>query len=160
VLAFHACHFVISAIRKELFVKRIRWAPLFVACSLSTAVGAAMPAGPDPAPDPMNAAETAALRLMVRRDLLQTALEECGKRFPAGTGRYRDALQRWQAGRTEELNRGAMLFLQGRGDPKAYIAEEMAAIKAWAMRDLGMPMKALPEEAECDRFAAGLPALR
>ena len=129
-------------------------APLLVACSLSIAAGVAMAA--EPAPEPMSAEETVALRLMVRRDLLQTALDECGQRFPAGAGRYRDAMKRWQEGRKEELNKGAMLFLQGRGDPKAYIAEEMAAIKAWAIDDLGMPMKALPVEAECDRFAAGL----
>jgi hypothetical protein len=110
---------------------------------------------PQPAPAPMNAEETADLRLMVRRDLLQTAMGECVKRFPAGADRYNAAVKRWESTRKDALDRGAMLFLRGRGDPKQFAGEEIDALKGW-MEGLGIGMQKKQEAADCDRMAAAM----
>lgn len=114
---------------------------------------------PQPAPEPMDAAETADLRLMVRRDLLQAAMNECGKRFPAGADKYGAAVKSWEASRKEALNRGAMLFLRGRGDPKQFAGEEVEALKQW-MAGLGIGMQKKAESADCDRMVGAMAALK
>lgn len=110
---------------------------------------------PAPAPVAMNAAETADLRLMVRRDLLQATMDECSKRFPAGANRYHAAVKSWEAPRKDALDRGAMLFVRGGHDPKQFAGEEIQALTQW-MAGLGIGAHKKQEAADCDRMVAAM----
>ncbi|GGY30152.1 hypothetical protein [Pseudoduganella albidiflava] len=111
---------------------------------------------PQPAPKPMTAAESADLRLMVRRDLLQATMDECVKRFPAGANRYRAAVKAWEAPRKDALDRGALVFVRGGHDPKQFAGEEIAALTQW-MAGLGIGAQKKQEAADCDRMVAAMP---
>ena len=95
----------------------------------------------------------------VRRDLLKASMDECGKRFPAGADKYSAAVKSWEAPRKDALNRGALLFLQGRGDPRQFAGEEVEALKQW-MGGLGIGMQKKAEPADCDRMVASMPAVK
>ena len=129
---------------------------------LMTGVGEAPPAVTftKTTPQPPSETETAALRTMVRRDLLKGAMEACGKRFPAGAATYRDAVTKWEAPRKEALNRGAMAMLTANADMRKLANEEQQALAAWQSNELGIPMTKKVEAADCDKLAGAIPQMQ
>lgn len=117
-------------------------------------------ATPMPAPKPLTADENAAVRLTVRHDMVRGVLEQCGKRFPAHAGKYRNAVTEWQTPRMDDLNKGTRLIFGGERDMKPLINEEYTAMRKWQSTELGIPMTKKVEAADCDRFAAGIATLQ
>jgi hypothetical protein len=118
---------------------------------------ATLPATP---PKALSAADTTALRTMVRRDLLRGVMTACAKRFPAGAGTYQGAVAQWEAPRKAALNQGAMLLLTGGADTKQLTADEAQSLQKWQADALGIPMSKKIEAADCNRLAAGIPTLQ